>query len=68
MTIGTSIFVIALGAILRYAVNDSIESIDLEIVGLILMIAGAVGLVIGLFWMVMASNRDDDYRQPPPPR
>ena len=66
MTIGTSIFVIALGAILRYAVNDSIESIDLEIVGLILMIAGAVGLVIGLFWMVTAGNRDADYRQPPP--
>ena len=43
MTIGTSIFVIALGAILRYAVNDSIEGIDLQIVGLILMIAGAVG-------------------------
>ena len=66
MTIGTSIFVIALGAILRYAVNDSIEGIDLQIVGLILMIAGAVGLVIGLFWMVTAGNRDSDYRQPPP--
>ena len=66
MTIGTSIFVIALGAILRYAVNDSIEGIDLEIVGLILMIAGAVGLVIGLFWMVTAGNRGGDYREPPP--
>jgi Domain of unknown function (DUF6458) len=66
MTIGTSIFVIALGAILRYAVNDSIEGIDLQIVGLILMIAGAVGLVIGIFWMVTAGNRDTDYRPPPP--
>jgi Domain of unknown function (DUF6458) len=65
MTIGTSIFVIALGAILRYAVNDSIEGIDLQVVGLILMIAGAVGLVIGLFWMVTAGSRDTDYRQPP---
>jgi Domain of unknown function (DUF6458) len=49
MTIGTSLFLIALGAILRFAVNDSIEDIDLSTVGLILMIVGAVGLVLGLF-------------------
>ena len=49
MTIGTSLFLIAVGAILRFAVNDSIEDIDLSTVGLILMIVGAVGLVLGLF-------------------
>ncbi len=49
MTVGTSLFLIAVGAILRFAVNDSIESVDLSVVGLILMIVGAVGLVIGLF-------------------
>lgn len=49
MTIGTSVFVIALGAILRWAVSDRIEGIDLSTVGLILMIAGAVGLLAGLF-------------------
>jgi hypothetical protein len=37
------------GAILRYAVTDSISGINLATVGLILMIAGIVGLVIGLF-------------------
>jgi hypothetical protein len=51
MTIGTSLFLIAVGAILRYAVNDSIEAVDLSVVGLILMIVGAVGLVLGLFLM-----------------
>ena len=66
MTIGTSIFVIALGAILRFAVNDSIEGIDLQIVGLILMIAGAVGLVIGLVWMATSGHRNDGYGPPPP--
>jgi hypothetical protein len=51
MGIGTSIFLIAVGAILRYAVNDGIESIDLAVVGLILMIVGVIGLVISLFYL-----------------
>jgi hypothetical protein len=49
MTVGGSIFLIAVGAILRYAVTDSIKGVDLVTIGLILMIAGIVGLVIGLF-------------------
>jgi Flp pilus assembly protein protease CpaA len=49
MTVGGSIFLIAVGAILRYAVTASISGIDLATVGLILMIAGIVGLLIGLF-------------------
>jgi hypothetical protein len=56
MTIGTSLFLIALGAILRYAVNDSIKDVDLPVIGLILMIAGAVGLVIGI-WMTLSARR-----------
>ena len=58
MTIGTSLFLIAVGAILRFAVNDSIESVDLTTVGLILIIVGVVGLVIGLFMMNRASGTD----------
>ncbi len=68
MTIGSSIFLIALGAILRYAVTDSVSGVDLTTIGLILMIAGAVGLVIGLFVMTTASRRTDDYRDPRDPR
>ena len=49
MTIGGSIFLLAVGAILRYAVKDTWSAVDIPTVGLILMIAGAVGLVIGLF-------------------
>jgi hypothetical protein len=66
VTVGSSIFLIAVGAILRYAVTDSISGIDLTTVGLILMIAGAVGLLIGLFQMTTA-NRDIDPRDPRPP-
>lgn len=48
MTYGAAIVIAAIGAILRYAVADSVEGVDLKLIGLILMIAGAVGLVVGL--------------------
>jgi Domain of unknown function (DUF6458) len=65
MGIGTSIFLIAVGAILRYAVNVSVEGIELQTVGLILMIVGIIGLVISLA-VVFMGNGDrqrgtDDY-------
>lgn len=49
MTIGAAIFLIALGAILRFAVSDSIEGIDLQTIGLILMIAGVLGVILEFF-------------------
>ena len=65
MGIGTSIFLIAVGAILRYAVNVTVEGIELQTVGLILMIVGIVGLVISLAVIFMGnsdrSDRADDY-------
>ena len=57
MTVGGSIFLIAIGAILRYAITDSISGIDLKVIGLILMIAGVVGLLIGLFMYANSSRR-----------
>ena len=50
MTIGTSLFVIAVGAILKYGVTrERFEGINIDTVGVILMIVGVVGLVLGLF-------------------
>ena len=57
MTIGTSIFLIAVGAILKWAVTASVGGISLQAVGVILMVAGAIGLVIGLIQMA-AARRD----------
>jgi len=54
MGIGTSIFLIAVGAILRFAVTASVEGIELATVGLILMIVGIVGLLISLFMLTQA--------------
>jgi hypothetical protein len=67
MAIGTSLFLIAVGAILRYAVDTTIADVDIQTAGLILMIIGVVGLVIGLFMITQArSDRPvaDDPRYP----
>ncbi len=45
MGLGISIFLIALGAILTWAVTASVAGISLEVVGVVLMVVGAVGLV-----------------------
>ena len=57
MGIGTSIFLIALGAILKFAVTASVSGISLETVGVILIVVGVIGLVLSLVWMTMASRR-----------
>jgi hypothetical protein len=56
MSIGASIALIAVGAILRFAVDASIEGIEIATVGLILMIAGIIGLVISLILFANASR------------
>jgi hypothetical protein len=77
MGIGTSLFLIAAGAILRFAVTDSISGVDLTTVGLILMIVGIVGLLISLVLMLAPRRSEtvvtrdryaDPYSDPPPPR
>jgi Domain of unknown function (DUF6458) len=73
MSIGASIFLIAVGAIVRYAFTFEIEGVDLEALGLILMIAGAVGLAISLLYTLVWSDRakrdyeGQYYERPPGP-
>ena len=56
MGIGTSIFLIAVGAILKFAVTAHVSGIALATVGTILIIVGVIGLLISLF--MLASWRD----------
>jgi hypothetical protein len=63
MTIGTSLFVIAVGAILKYAVTAHVEGFNLQTCGVVLMCVGALGLVLGIFLMVRGGSPD----APPPP-
>jgi len=75
MGIGVSILLIAVGAILAFAVNFTTTGIDLDTVGVILMIVGVLGLVLSLvFWSSWGGfggyRRDtvvrDPYDRPPP--
>jgi Domain of unknown function (DUF6458) len=71
MTIGTSIVLIAIGAILKYAVTADVDAIDIQVVGTILMIVGILGLAISLLYTFVLADRRraDPYDGPPgPPR
>jgi hypothetical protein len=55
MGIGTSIFLIAAGAILYFAVDAEVSGLEITTVGLILMVCGGLGLLISLF--LLGSDR-----------
>ena len=65
MTIGTSLFLIAVGAILKFAVDIHVAGIDLHTVGVILMVVGSFGLLLGLFLYVQSDDARHS-RLPPP--
>ena len=68
MTIATAIFLIAIGAILRYAINVDSDVIDIQTVGLILMIAGGAGLALSLLYELVrqgdGGSRDERDESP----
>jgi hypothetical protein len=70
MSLGVSLFLIAVGAILRYAVTWRSSDIDIPVVGLILMIVGIIGLIVSVAYMIMSADRGrpDRPAAPPPPR
>ncbi|WP_354700845.1 hypothetical protein DSM112329_01137 [Paraconexibacter sp. AEG42_29] len=57
MQLGTSIFLIAVGAIMRYAVNTSVSGFSIHTAGLILMVVGAIGLVLTLLMTSVWAGR-----------
>lgn len=60
MGIGTSLFLIALGAILHWAVTATLSGVNVQTVGLILMIVGVLGLVVSVLWLTVLSDRRRD--------
>ena len=76
MGIGVSVFLIALGAILAFAVDYAFSGIDIATIGVILMVAGAIGLVVALTVLNGWGGRgvaggtivEDDYPDPGPRR
>jgi hypothetical protein len=68
MTIGAGLFLIAVGAILRFGVNVSTPGFSVHTIGDILMIVGALGVVLWLaVWVPWARGRRPAYREAPPP-
>jgi Zn-dependent protease with chaperone function len=71
MTIGTSIVLIAVGGILRWAVTAHVSWIDLQTTGTVLLVVGIIGLVLALVY-TFAWSRREPYgetrvmRRPPP--
>jgi len=74
MSIGASAFLVIAGAILRFAVTWSPQNVDLQVIGVILMIAGGVGLVASSVVLIMRRRNqrsaevyeERHYIQPPP--
>ena len=65
MTIGAALFCIAVGAILHFAVTAEFSGIEIQTVGTILMIVGAVGLVLGLVLVISGRQRSAPPGPPP---
>jgi heme/copper-type cytochrome/quinol oxidase subunit 2 len=62
VTIGTSLVLIAAGAILHYAVTAHVSGVDIQTVGTILMIVGILGLILSLLYTFVWADRQ---RRPP---
>ena len=57
MGIGTSIVLIAIGAILKFAVTTSVSGVSLSTIGVILMVIGGIGLIASFIWAAEARRR-----------
>ena len=66
MGLGGSLILIAVGAVLRWAVSATTSGVNLQTIGLILLIVGGIGLVISLVWMAVIADRTP--RAPRAPR
>jgi hypothetical protein len=65
MGIGVSLFLLAVGAILTFAVNATVSGVDISTIGIILMVVGGLGLLLSLLLMsTMRSRRTVVVDQP----
>ena len=57
MTIGTSILLIAVGAILRWAVTAHLSGFNIQTAGTVLLIVGIIGLILSVFYTIFWARR-----------
>jgi hypothetical protein len=65
VAIGTSLVLIAAGAILRYAVTEDVSGITLPTVGLVLIVVGVIGLAFSLLELLLFAPRRRPYDEAP---
>jgi beta-lactamase regulating signal transducer with metallopeptidase domain len=72
VTLGTSLVLAAIGAVLRWAVTAHVSGFNIQTAGLVVFIIGLVGVVLSLFYMLWWTERDRSrayhdprYTQPP---
>jgi hypothetical protein len=58
MTIGTSILLIAVGAILKWAVTAHVSGFNIQTAGVVLLVVGVIGLILSLFYAFYWGRRD----------
>jgi hypothetical protein len=68
MTIGTSIVLIAVGAILKWAVTATIKGFNIQTAGTVLLVVGIVGLILSLVYTFYSARRDPTGTVPRDPR
>jgi uncharacterized protein DUF6458 len=57
MGIGTSVVLIAIGAILKWAITDTVSGVALGTIGVILMVVGVIGLLFSLLFASAWADR-----------
>ncbi|MGY6500098.1 MAG: hypothetical protein ACXIVQ_04245 [Acidimicrobiales bacterium] len=62
-SIGGSIVLIAIGAVMAYAVTVETEGFNINTAGVILMIVGGIGLLASLLMTMIASDRADSHTE-----
>jgi uncharacterized protein YacL len=62
-SIGASIILIAVGAVMAYAVTVETEGFNINTAGVILMVVGAIGLVVSLLMALMVTDRGDTHTE-----
>lgn len=64
MATGLSLFFLAVGAILTFAIDTTVNGVDLDTIGVILMVIGLLGMLFSLVlwdnWGPRSARRDDD--------
>ena len=62
-SIGASVILLAVGAVMAYAITVETEGFNINTAGVILMVVGAIGLVVSLLMTLMVSDRADTHTE-----